>query len=306
MTEDTYTVYMPGIYKGATPGPRLGTFIENINATKVTHAVQGQHIGMLVRWDEVEKTFGSYDWSIPDEQYQHVEGGFPIWIQCKNTPAWARLYPELPCSPPLPEYYWDFATFVRNAVLRYKPFAVEIWNEPDAPQFYLDWPSSVNGCWDNGTQYGEFIQDIYPEIKRGTDVTVMSGALMMGTTSQFIFASDMLKVAAADVVSFHSYSDNVDNFDFPLIKADYLKKHTDRPLWLSETSYQTMFGSTAQFEEEQAKYLRQLYNNAMAHGIEFVNWYTLAFNGWRHTDLVDVTGRRKPAWYEFERLVKNG
>jgi hypothetical protein len=154
-------------------------------------------------------------------------------------------------------------------------------------------------------EYAEFVKYVYNYLKPVwcPDTTIMAGALMLIGEDQWQFAADLIEYGEFDVLSFHNYS-HVRMYDMAFEKADRLRKMTDRPLWLSETGYEwsddwgTMPDS---FEWEQAFYLKQLAFGARAHGIDYVAWYD---NNWRHCELVE-DGRKKLAWYEFERLTNS-
>ena len=299
-------IFLPHIARNVHPTPRLGTFVEGIDATKMSFAVPGQSIGWLANWSVIQQEQDFLNMTKLEAAYQLI-GDHPHWIQVKNSPPWAQSIEGLPCSPPKREYWEDFADFVVFIIDWYRPFMVEIWNEPEPkPEEIPTELIGVVGCWGDGTLYGEFVKYVYNYVKPANpDTIIAGGALMLNSQECWEFTEDFLKVAEMDVLSFHSYPIHPwCNYDDPLIKAQNLRKLTNKPLWLTETSYKYAGDEPDEvFEQCQADYLRYVYNEAGRVGIEFVNWYTLANNGWRHTDLVE-DGRKKLAWYAFEKLVK--
>ena len=299
-------IYLPHIARNVHPTPRLGTFVEGIDANKMSHAVPGQSIGWLALWSVIQQDYEYLDITNMDAAYELISG-YPIWIQCKNSPPWAQSIEGLPCSPPLREYWQDYADFVMFIIDLYHPFMVEIWNEPEpTPEERAEDLIGYIGCWGDGTLYGEFVKYVYEYVKPHRPDTIIAGGALMLTYDGWEFAEDFINAAEMDVLSFHAYPVHpYKNYNDPIIKAQKLRDMTDKPLWLTETSYRYLGDEpSAEFEQCQVEYLRYVYNEAYKYGIEFVNWYSLANNNWCHTDLVEAD-RRKPVWYEFEKLVKS-
>ena len=298
----THNVYLPFIAHNTTPKPVLSTYLENVTASRMAYAVPGQHIAWGVKWSEVEKVRGVYDWSLYDGQHANI-GEYPHRITVKMTPEWARIEErkEFACAPMKPEYYWHFGNFVLEVILRYKPYAIELWNEPDVdPRIMIPSHTDYYGGWGGmSREYADFTVWTYKSVKV-PGVTIMAGALMLIGEDQWQFAADLIEYGQFDVLSFHNYSHGR-LYDMPFEKADRLRTMTDKPLWLSETAYQTT-ELYDDFEWEQAHYLEHLVEGAKAHDIEYICWYTLAQNGWRNTDLV-MDGHKKLAWYSFEKLI---
>lgn len=297
-TEAPYTRFYIPMVRNDQAGPIMGTWVNNPE-NHLVYAVPGQWIGVGVEWAVVENERGVYNWSKYDN-YSLLEG-WPYWIQVKNSPPWAATIPEKPCSRPQPAYYKDFARFVIAVIDRYDPIAMTIWNEPEpySHEVPVEFASYI-GCWGDGKLYGQMLAEIYPLIKQAhPDVLVVGGELMMGNDRHRSFAEDVVKYGKFDVLSFHGYVGWPHKYyDATLEKARYLRTLTNATLWLTETSYLD--------DEEgynQADYLRYLYDNALENEVELVNWYTLANNGWRGSDLV-YRNEKKPAWYAFEEVLQ--
>ena len=209
------------------------------------------------------------------------------------------------CAPPKPEYWFDFGYFVGEVIDRYHPYAVEIWNEPDVdPTKMIESHTDYYGGWGGmSVEYAEFVSDVYRHVKPYYSyVTIMAGALMLIGEDQWQFAADLIKYGKFDVLSFHNYTQGRE-YDTAFAKADRLRTMTDATLWLSETGYQwdDDWGEMPDtFEWEQAFYLKHLVDGALAHDIKSTTWYD---HNWRHCNLVE-DGRKKLAWYAFEKLVK--
>ena len=294
---------------------QLGTYIENLDVNKMQYAVSGQHIAWGVKWSEVEAVRGIHDWSLYDPQYESI-GDYPHRITVKMTPEWARIdeRKEFACSPPKREYWENFVWFIVEVLHRYRPSAIEIWNEPDVdPTIMIKSHTDFYGGWGGmSREYAEFVEYIYNYLKPVwfPSITIMGGALMLDGEDQWQFATDLIEYGKFDVLSFHAYPGFcAENYDVPLEKADRLtqiykdlgKKRP--PFWLSETSYRTPDLCDG-FYEQQAQYLKHLFYNASKHNIRLISWYTLANNNWDHTDLVSskysTIDPRKPVYYEFK------
>jgi len=295
---------------------QLGTHVANPSDSKMQYAVPGQHVAWVIEHDKVEVRENSlslsyYDWTEYDKQFEAI-GGFPHWIQIKYVPEWMRTIPEKRCSPPRPEFWSTFLNFLSRVITRYKPFAIEIWNEPEIlPEEVDDFWMNIYGCWPDGALFGQMLNVIYPILKiHHPKTTIMGGALMLDNDYHFEFAKQMIQEGQFDVLSFHSYSGWCsDDYSAPLEKADRLtqiykdlgKKRP--PFWLGETAYRVPELCDG-FYDRQAEYFNYIFKNAVRHNIRLISWYTLANNNWEHTDLVSnkysTIDPRKPVYYEFK------
>lgn len=101
-----------------------------------------------IRWADIEKTRGIYDWKETDAFLKFLSSqGFAVTCVATGVPAWAyeaepalnALYKERgmealrPLAPPAQEYIEDFGKFAYELGKRYKDktHRWEVWNEPD-------------------------------------------------------------------------------------------------------------------------------------------------------------------------------
>lgn len=249
--------------------------------------LSGQITKVTLRWDLIEKNRGSYNWNAEgdDAALKVVGGKYRLLIGTRGSPKWARKYAEYPCSQPKPEFYDEYANFVKAAAERYKAWGVELWNEPDVKrgEFGKDWV--LMGCWDTGKQYSEMTQVVYPRIKRA-DLVVMVGAMMLEETS---WAANMLAwEPAGDWISYHSYAYNgvVKEYEKPREKADWIHARTDKGVFLSEVALLDYTEKcSGAYQNAKADYLDMLNESLVSWGIEGFTWYTIGGNNWKCSDL---------------------
>lgn len=148
-----------------------------------------------IRWDKVEATRGSYDWSVLEtfeaDMQQLAEQGLVPAVIVRGTPAWAQKVSGSRCSAITQEALDDFATFLRVLVERYSgaPYHVQYWelgNEPDVdPALVQD--TMPYGCWGDmqdtyygGEYYAEMLKRVYPVIKQADpSAQVILGGLLL-------------------------------------------------------------------------------------------------------------------------------
>lgn len=274
--------------------PFISTYLERVNELNVSymHPKARMHTGIV--WDNNPEL---RLWEVLEERKELLKD-VPRSIQIKNSPEWARVYPQYQCSPIKPEYWHLFANFVVEVVKRYEPYAVEIWNEPetyrgDLPENY----AFILGCWgepgrwyETGEELGKFMSTVYGLIKDKVDVDIWGGALMLGNENHWEFTQGFINRAMYDQLSYHSYSGYSPDYTHAIEKAKRLREMTDKPLVLSETAFQWEIDDRG--PEWAAEYFDYTYSKLEENGIVGMNWYTLANNGWKNTDLV---------WREYKR-----
>ena len=161
--------------------------------------------------------------------------GIKPLVTVTDSPAWARIDAEKPCSAIRADRFDEFAEFMRQLVLRYKEpeFNVHDWelgNEPDvAPELILD-PASPFGCWGDlddpyygGRHYGEMLKAVAPAIRSvDAKARIWNGGLLLdrpNTTSnptcsqpgycrpELFLEGIFLSGAASsfDILAYHAY-----------------------------------------------------------------------------------------------------
>jgi len=259
--------------------------------------IPGMPLKMTIVWD------GEKWWDHPwiKNQQERINTYKPAILGFSGTPPEKRREIEgilaPPCALPDPAYYGDFADFINATLDRFPDTQyVEIWNEPDAPQYpYKDtaWPTI--GCEMSGKEYAQMLKVIYPEIKiRHPAVTVLAGALSDGMGE---FAREFIPNARDehggyfyDGISFHSYPAFPGDFNEILEEAEFLgaiaSSATD--LYATETSLICDISEydcdSEEFKQAQLKYLKFLIKHR--NQFRIILWYTLANNDWAFAELV--------------------
>ena len=254
-----------------------------------------------VYWSDCEPEPGHYVWPADLDADQAALKPWPVVLNVKSCPPWARMFPDIRCSAPKGKYLDDYGRFVRAVVERYRPWAVEVWNEPE--------PTAQEAAGFNGLlggfgpelagHYGSMVAQVYKALK-GTGTLVLAGALMMGDRGRAFWAKAR-KTARGKYhgVSFHCYVTHPSG-DWAAIeaKAKALRETGEKaPLWVTETSYLVNSEFTDAQKSLQAQYAAYVFDNYRALGVEHLAWYSLAGNGWKHSDLIEKG--QKPAYAEY-------
>lgn len=132
---------------------------------------------MFVRWSQVQRAPGVWDWSEYDTEYKvATTTGIRPLVVADDSPCWARTSGA--CSggaiegPPDAARDADWREFLRRLTERYPAaLGIEIWNEPNLTS---EW--SLNP---NPERYAQLLQQAYETIKATNPVMpVVSGGLL--------------------------------------------------------------------------------------------------------------------------------
>jgi len=293
-------IYLPMIMKNYKRKPFLSTWVERVNDESVSYVHPKARVHTGIKWMDSED-FG--DLAERRALLSHVDRS----IQIKNSPEWARVYPQYECSPVKGDYWRIFAQFVVDVVMIYQPYAVELWNEPEVRRDEL-WAGADKyiGCfgeddmYNGGAGFGRFVGYVYDYVKKRCKVEIWGGALMLGNEGHWSFTEGFVSTAKMDKLSYHSYSGYVKNFTHAINKATRLRGFYDGPIVLSETAYQ-WDGMDDLQADYQAEYLEYTYNRLDEVGVDGMNWYTLMNNGWKNTDLI-YRDHIRPAYHTYRRI----
>jgi polysaccharide biosynthesis protein PslG len=126
-----------------------------------------------IKWSAVESSRGSFNWTLYDRMVNYAKArGIKVLANLAYTPGWARPSTCTSDDKCAPANIADYVTFARNAVARYAPMGVrvfEIWNEPNIPMFWKPRPDPV--------RYSEMVKATYPALKAvDPGITVLAGA----------------------------------------------------------------------------------------------------------------------------------
>jgi len=303
---------MPIAIKSRPALHRVGVQLEGATDYNQPYLIPGSTVERQVFWYKIEEERGVLNWpSKLDADIRALES-YPLVLNIKTTPTWARQYAGYVCSPPAEHYYYDYAMFVVSVIDRYHPNAVEIWNEPETHASGIDPNSPLMGCWPNrltyfqaGKLYGEFVDYVYNIVHAyHPSVYIMAGATLLDPFSKKAeFTEGMLSTQPNyDVYSIHSYL-TYPKMDYKQVlrQLDFLRRYgVDKPIWITETSLLCDGDCGGSFEKAQADYAHYIFNLDL---VDHVLWYTLYGNGWRNSDLA-YARMKKPAWYVYEEMLR--
>ncbi|ORV45697.1 hypothetical protein AWC02_12285 [Mycolicibacter engbaekii] len=165
-------------------------------------------IRIIVQWHKIEPSSGAYDWSTGDNAVQAASAAGLSILMCISGPApvWAQAPgadPNAVGSPPADPV--AFGQITRAIADRYKSAvgAWEIWNEPNAPEFFT--PVDVG-------RYAALLREAYVNIHAAApQAIVMSGGL--SSSNSGIDSVDFIQQLyangagdALDAIALHPYT----------------------------------------------------------------------------------------------------
>lgn len=296
-----YVIFIPLFIAQAFVPGRVGS--QWYGAVDFSHVTPGQWVKVEVRWDYVEYTRGVYAWNARQDYdldllYRY---GHPLMILFHNSPAWARSEPYN-CRLPDVAYWDDYGTFILAAIDRYRPQAIEIWNEPEAgiSDGALMW---CCGCVEEPQELVDLYAYLYPIIKAAhPEVVILGGALTQADTAwarEFLAAHPRM-----DALSWHYYSWHKDGQTSAstaglTARRDQLTSLGYTTQWLTETAHVcslTVCGD--EFRAVQAKWMQAV---AGVPGFEVLIWYTTPFVNWAGCNMIDGAVEY-PVWDAFEAV----
>jgi hypothetical protein len=294
--------------------PILGAQLEGALGDRDKWIVPNRTYHFPLRWDEIEKVPGVYtfpQWAFDTITKLNLKLGqsnYKLIIGVKCTPHDYSIPPHARNSPPSEIHYIDFAKFCMAVCDMFQPYAIEVWNEPE----FTVAESAKNaeyygGFGDDGLSYGKMVRVIYDYLQaKKTETKVISGA-SFGFVHQpraFKFLSDAVKAGMkSHFWSWHGYKWYYNVVENTLAFRDFLRFSWDAqaiynvPQILSEVSLMrvTELPESAEHRERQKELLDYLLLAKPLTNIESILWYTLANNGWRHTDLI-MSGIEYPVY----------
>ena len=233
--------------------------------------------------------------------------GIKPLLTLMETPCWASTAPEeikqgcegawwergaQKYGPADPQPYARAAAYVAERY-RSKLAGLEIWNEPNHPNFFKG--------DDRAGRYAALLKAAYPAIKAAApEVTVVGGAI---SESDLGFIGQLYALGIKgnfDAFSIHPYNANVSPLDgragwdirgsflrgVPAVRQLMLAQGDDKPLWLTESGWSTSLTRAEPWisgveEQTQAQFLEQQLDKIR-------EWDYVAVNIW--FNLIDVGG----------------
>ena len=224
---------------------------------------------------------------------------YRLIIGTRTCPSFYALYAGNRGSAPKPEHYLAFAKFIEQIYNTFHPWGVELWNEPEFTTAEAAGMGQYYGAWGNaGLDYGTMVTEVYDYLRyRTPGMRIIAGASfgLLNTDRALTFLADAVSRGMnADYWSWHGYiwdyqvaADNI-AFENLLRFSEDAKKIFNVPQILSETAVMRRddLDDPSAFQVRQAELLQYLIDKISYTNIQGILWYTLANNGWRHTDLV--------------------
>jgi polysaccharide biosynthesis protein PslG len=263
--------------------------------TKVLDEMQAagaQMVRVFVPWIWIEPNGpGQYDQSYLATMDSYVQAvrahGMKLLMVLVGTPCWATSDPSSVCvdgqygaddsgatyPPTADSAAGTIAAFIVN---RWDPDALEVWNEPDLPQYFTPAPGE-----DTALAYTDLDKAVYSAVKAASpSTTVVAGAISQGDTT---FLQDLYNDGIgqySDAISVHPYniefSDPFEYWGDPLTafpdnpEASFITAvpaihqvmvangDANKPLWITEFGFSACNPSYLCLDEEtQAQYLKE-------------------------------------------------
>jgi Cellulase (glycosyl hydrolase family 5)/Bacterial Ig domain len=319
----------------AAPAPAAapGVVLANTSTPRIAdlRALGTHWVRVFATWPDLEPTPGVYStaWLANYEKlFAELPPGTKVIVDVVQTPAWETGSSNDLTPPANPQ---DYAAFVGGLALRWGPrvAAYEIWNEEDAPGWWVGAPEPA--------AYAALLRATYPVVKAAEpNATVLVGGLT-GNDYPFVEAlyADGAK-GSFDAVAVHT--DTACNVASPYeflrlsdermmpdsflayreVHAAMLAAGDDKPIWMTELSWRTTGAECSEgawagqklqgvTEEQQASYLAQAYHClAQDPYVQVALWFPLQDEGADVAGLLRSNGSRKPSFAAMARYAHNG
>lgn len=283
--------------------PILGAQLEGALEDRIKYAVAQRTYHIPIRWDEVEINPGVFvfpPWIGETINSLNAKLGtdYKMIMGVKCCPPFYAIQPYSRNSPPQPQYYGRYASFVDLVYKTYRPFGIEIWNEPEFPiggendEYYGGFGEG------GGAVYGRLVRHTYNYLRsRFSPVKVIAGASYgcVDVDKSLQFLKDAVAAGMkSHYWSWHGYVDyynvvsGTDDFYKLLWFSNEAYKYYRVPQILSETSVlrYTELPEEPNHRDRQAKLLEFLLRRLSTSKIESILWYTLADNAWKHCSMI--------------------
>jgi hypothetical protein len=311
VTVITYTIFLPLMLSPINANQRLGAYWWSGSEISRQYIVYNQWGKLDSPWMEIEAQQGIYVWPvILDNNVRELQNnGSPILINFHNSPLWA-VSSKIPCRLPDAQYVDDFINFVSATIDRYNPTAIEIWNEPEIPNYASEVAGWCCGCIDNPLEYTGFLNQVYDAVKlKYPHVIIIGGALTQDNSewARIFFSSN----PHMDAVSFHYYQNynhiypNLDTSGLQARIAD-INNRTNVPVWMTETSFlcnEKYNPCLETFRPQQEQWLNLVYPLS---GVEKLFWFSQNEVWWNRCNMLHERANiLYPVFGSFTSLVEN-
>ncbi|MBV6343664.1 hypothetical protein [Candidatus Magnetobacterium casense] len=282
--------------------PILGAQIEQELGDRDRWLVPNRVYHMNFRWDDIEKREGVY--TFPAWAFDNIarldaklgKDNYRLIIGVKCTPVIYSIPPHARNSPPAPQHYDKFAHFCASVCDVFKPWGIELWNEPEFPAGG-DNQEYYGGFGADGFRYGDMVRVVYDYLTlKQTGTKVIAGASYGLTNRDGALVFLRLAVEAgmkSDYWSWHGYIwdwevwTNLDKFRDLLRFSWDAQEIYNVPQILSE--FAVIRKNPREREASrirQAELMQYMIIHREITNIECMLWYMLADNGWYHCSMV--------------------
>jgi Cellulase (glycosyl hydrolase family 5) len=310
------------------PGVNLATLSPGQAAN--VKALGVHWVRVFANWSDLEPqrgVFAANRLAVYEQLFHSLPAGTKVIVDVVSSPSWETGSANEHQPPANPE---EYAAFVGALAQRWASHvsAFEIWNEEDAPSWWVGAPDPA--------AYAALLKATYPVVKAADpNATVLLGGLT-GNDYQFLEGVyeaggkgyfDAVAVhtdTACDVLSPYDYLRGPDNrmiadsfLAYREVHAVMLANGDDKPIWMTELSWRTTDatcpeGAFAGQKPEgvsyaqQALYLSQAYHClAQDPYVSVALWFPLQ-DGTVLSGLMNANGSHKPSYAAMREYVRHG
>jgi hypothetical protein len=264
-------------------------------------------------WNRIEPRKGFFEWPKFDQAVEIASArNLEVIGKLVYSAAWASSAPAGTATADIgyypPTRLSDYTDYVQAVVSRYKDTVKvwEVWNEPNAPQYWKPAPSA--------SAYAAMLKATYTAIKTIDPTATVLTAGFAGFSDAYM--KGIVDAGAAksyDGLAIHTFtagppeSGIVDTW-LQGARTFNARNNPSASVWITELGWSTCAScATKVTEAQQAQYLSRAYLDAAANGVKGISWYNLREFGTSTSSidnygLVTADGTRKPAYTALAKV----
>jgi hypothetical protein len=314
-------------------GAEAGVGLQNPTPNQlVADRALGTHwVRMFVSWRALQPSQAPVSSQILasyEQLFSQLPAGTKVLLDIVDSPEWETGSGDENAPPANPA---DYASFVAQLAARWgsKVTAYEIWNEEDAPAWWVGGPDPA--------AYTRLLQATYPAVKAvdpgakiilggltGNDYEFLEGVYRAGGKGYFD-AVGVHTDTACNKLSPYEYLRGADGRLVPDSFLAYREVHAvmlangdDKPIWMTELSWRTTAATCAEgrwagvtaagvSDDQQAVFLRQAYHClAQDPYVQVALWFPLVDFGPAVSGLQRADGSEKPSFTAMHNYASAG